>query len=34
MIPNECIRRQGGKVVALPDVCPHRGAPLSLGQVR
>lgn len=25
---------QGNKVVALPDTCPHRGAPLSLGKAR
>lgn len=27
-------RGQDGAVVALEDFCPHRGAPLSLGQVR
>lgn len=27
-------RGQGGKVAALEDFCPHRGAPLSLGTVR
>jgi len=26
-------RGEGGRVVALEDFCPHRGAPLSLGQV-
>lgn len=27
-------RAEGGKVAALEDFCPHRGAPLSLGFVR
>jgi phenylpropionate dioxygenase-like ring-hydroxylating dioxygenase large terminal subunit len=26
-------RGEGGKIAALEDFCPHRGAPLSLGRV-